>query len=344
MSIFLAIHAVGTATGAVGITDLSDEAGTPPSGEVFAAPGVLTLPPGGLGFLQQNAAPLAFTGEAPQDIEQDDPADDGEYPGESEATDEAPAAEDTSADEPLVGEGPPTDELPAEETAAEYTAPIEYVGPPVEVWEPLPWDIERGPNWTDRVLLTYDDCMSDPDRFIAVLDHATDIGVGLLIFPTGNCVLMFRNLWDLDLLQIIRERGHWVGHHTMSHPDLTRLGHNQLIAEITGNVDSNLLRPPFGSFNNRVVEAAISVGKSIVYWSLDTNDWRRGSTEESVVAFIIEYAQPGDNVLMHLQHAAFSENALTQIQAGLAARGLRVCAPAPVYLRPTPSQVPPNIC
>jgi peptidoglycan/xylan/chitin deacetylase (PgdA/CDA1 family) len=215
---------------------------------------------------------------------------------------------------------------------------------PEPQWEPQPWNVGRGPNWTDRVLLTYDDCIADPDRLIEVLDHATNLDIGLLIFPHGNCWQMY-NRWGLDLNQIIRERGHWVGNHSNTHPDLTRLSRSQVISQITGPVESNLLRPPFGAFNAMVTEAAESVGMRIVFWTLDTNDWRGGGrSEDRVVAEVLERAEPGDNVLMHLQHAGFSVSALDRIHAGLGERGLQLCRPAPPDQRPTPVQVPDNIC
>lgn len=342
LSLVIGSYAVGTATGAVDLAEFNDQVAPPNSGAP-AFSGGLNLDPQASLFPSSQQVPLAITGAAIQVVETDGPGEGSNLAGET-------PTQGVEVGEPL-GSDALTDPTAAGDPAAagESTEPGEPEVPalPTEPeepeWEPLPWDINRGPNWTDRVLLTFDDCMNDPDQFIAVLDHATSIDVGLLIFPTGNCVMMYRSMFDLDLLQLIRERGHWVGHHSMSHPDLTTLGQNTLIAEITGNVESNLLRPPFGAFNQRVIDAAISVGKSIVYWSLDTNDWRGGS-EQSIIDFVVENAQPSDNVLMHLQHAAFSANALTQIQSGLAERGLRVCRPAPAEQRPTPAQVPGNIC
>jgi len=355
LSFIIGGYAIGTVfrpdAGAADLSDFGENLGA----GIYAVPGALVFERNGTGILNYSPMALAVIG-APEDLVTDGPGEGAEL---DEALNDEGLFED-ELDEDVLDEQEHDPELPDMELAdpqspsdgmeypgSEYEgeyAEIEYDNLAEVEWEPQPWDITRGPNWTDRVLLTFDDCMNDPDRFIAVLDHATAINVGLLIFPTGNCVIMYRNLWDLDLLQLIRERGHWVGHHSMSHPDLTTLSHNRLIAEITGNVDSNILRPPFGSFNRRVIDAAISVGKSIVYWSLDTNDWRRGSTEQSIIDFVVEYAQPGDNVLMHLQHPAFTENALSQMQAGLAARGLQVCGVAPPAQRPTPSHVPPNIC
>jgi peptidoglycan/xylan/chitin deacetylase (PgdA/CDA1 family) len=185
--------------------------------------------------------------------------------------------------------------------------------------------------------------MNDPDRFIEILDHATANDIGLLIFPTGNCVIMYRNLWDLDLLALIRERGHWVGNHSLSHPHMTRVSANELNRQLAGGAESNVFRPPFGDWNRRVLDAAQAQGMYLMMWDLDTDDWR-GRTEQDVVDVVVNYAQPGYSVLMHLQHQGFSVGALDAIQAGLQERGLRLCRPAPLELRPTPVELPGNIC
>lgn len=239
----------------------------------------------------------------------------------------------------------PEPELVTEAEPAEEPEHERYVVPepePEPIWEPQPWNIDRGPNWTDRVLLTYDDCMNDPERFIEVLDHATELNIGLLLFPTGNCVLMFRNHFGIDLLEVIRERGHWFGNHTISHPHLPRVGRNEIIRQISWP-ESNLLRPPFGNWNRQVYDAAASLGMRLVMWDLDTSDWR-GHSEQHIIDFIVENAEPGDNVLMHFQHQAFTTRALTEIQKGLRERGIELCRPAPPDQRPTPVEVPENIC
>lgn len=213
---------------------------------------------------------------------------------------------------------------------------------PEPIWEALPWDKDRGPNWTNRVLLTFDDCMADPDHFIGVLDHATELNIGLLLFPTGNCVTMFQNMFGIDLPQAIRDRGHWMGNHSITHPRLTRSGRAEIARQISWP-ESNILRPPFGDWNHVVYEVAADLGMRIMMWDLDTNDWR-GKSEQEVIDLIVTYAEPGNSVLMHFQHQGFSTDALSAIQRGLRERGIELCRPASVDNRPTQVEVPENIC
>jgi len=219
--------------------------------------------------------------------------------------------------------------------------PVEEHEPEV-IWEPQPWNIDRGPNWTDRVLLTYDDCMNDPEHFIYVLDRAASLDIGLLLFPTGNCVSMYQNMFGIDLLGAIRDRGHWFGNHTISHPNLTRVGRGEIARQISWP-ESNILRPPFGGWNRAVYEVASELGIRLMMWDVDTNDWR-GYSEQEIVDFVVATAEPGDSVLMHFQHQAFTGEALAAMQQGLRERGIELCRPAPPAERPTPVQIPDNIC
>jgi len=246
--------------------------------------------------------------------------------------------------------GPPAPEIVelAEAVGAPWYAPPVFSGGlsehvPEPYWEALDWDIDRGPNWTDRVLLTYDDCMSDPYRFIEVLDHATASNIGLLLFPTGNCITMYRNRFGLDLLEEIRSRGHWVGNHTISHPHLARVSRAEVARQIAWP-ETNILRPPFGSWNQMVYQVAAENGMRLMMWDLDTNDWRGPKAEQDIIDLVVTYAEPGNSVLMHFQHQAFTTNALSQIQYGLRARGIELCRPAPIWERPTPALIPDNIC
>lgn len=208
---------------------------------------------------------------------------------------------------------------------------------------PQEWDSDRGPNWTDRILLTFDDCITDAERFIEVLDHATYLDIGLMIFPHGNCLTIYANN-GLDFEQLVRERGHWIGNHSINHPNFRLLSREEIKTQVLGGAQSNIVRPPYGSFNDTVLEVLEETGQKLFIWNVDTNDWRRGMNRQRVVNNAVQNAQLGDSVLMHLQWWGFTAQALSEIKEGLSARGLELCRPAPSVLRPTPVEVPLNIC
>ena len=64
-------------------------------------------------------------------------------------------------------------------------------------------------------------------------------------------------------------------------------------------------RPPYGSINQAVIEAAASVGYTKTFlWDIDTVDWKPiadgGPTAEQIAAKVISNAVNGSNVLFHL--------------------------------------------
>jgi peptidoglycan/xylan/chitin deacetylase (PgdA/CDA1 family) len=88
-----------------------------------------------------------------------------------------------------------------------------------------------------------------------------------------------------DLVREIAARGHAIGNHTETHPNLFWLGRARLrdefrrcqeaIASVVG-VPPVLMRPPFGIRNPLVNSAAWEVGiRSVVMWTLIPGDWRQ---------------------------------------------------------------------
>ncbi|HMR20912.1 MAG TPA: polysaccharide deacetylase family protein [Micropruina sp.] len=153
-----------------------------------------------------------------------------------------------------------------------------------------------------------------------VLVGAARLGLGLMLFPTGNCIRQGR--FDA---RFARARGHYVFNHTVSHRQLTRLSYAGVLRELgTPGIQSRYGRPPFGDWNAMVARAYAAKGMRIWLWNIDTNDWR-GHPRDSVVGTVVRSARPGGTVLMHMQWHGFSVEALTRMKAGLAERGLGVC-------------------
>ncbi|MDR0816192.1 MAG: polysaccharide deacetylase family protein [Desulfovibrio sp.] len=124
--------------------------------------------------------------------------------------------------------------------------------------------------------LTFDD---GPSRFTPqLLDALNDYGIPATFFLVGSMAEKYPYL----VRRIVAE-GHEVGNHSWSHPNLRMVPRDRKLAEIA-RTDVLLrslgaaplfLRPPYGAFDNSTVEAAGSLGLSIILWSVDTKDWRR---------------------------------------------------------------------
>lgn len=189
----------------------------------------------------------------------------------------------------------------------------------------------RGPNWTNRVTLTYDDCPKSLSAFKTVILEAERMNVGLAVLPTGDCVTAGR----IDPA-FARAHGHYVFNHSVSHPNLTSLSRAGVLRQLSApGIETTYGRPPYGAVNSAVRSAYAAKDMRVWLWNVDTNDWR-GKSQSEVVNYVVSHAKAGDSVLMHMQWNGFSASAIRQMKDGLAARGIGVCRNngAPTEVRP----------
>lgn len=113
-----------------------------------------------------------------------------------------------------------------------------------------------------------------------------------------------------NTLRRMQSRGHQLGNHSWSHPELNKVSAEQLASEIdqTNNAikqavgtKPNIIRPPYGAFNRAVLEQVRQRGMSAVVWSVDTRDWADRNSE-IVCSRAVAGARNGAVILMHDIH------------------------------------------
>lgn len=133
--------------------------------------------------------------------------------------------------------------------------------------------------------------------------------------------------------------GHEIGSHSWNHPNLTTQSDAEIreqlrktdaiLTEITG-APARMLRPPYGAFNDHLVEMA---GVPLILWSVDPLDWKDRDAE--IVADRITAAPAGAIILAHDIHES-TVDAIPQVIDAFIARGIRfvtvstLVAPAPL--------------
>lgn len=110
-----------------------------------------------------------------------------------------------------------------------------------------------------------------------------------------------------DLLKNIAERGHELANHSYNHPHPNTLSKNKnkeqilkaetIIQEITG-VKTSLYAPPYGEYNDVVLNAAQELEYKTIMWSIDTIDWKRPPADV-VKSRVLKKIHNGAIVLMH---------------------------------------------
>jgi peptidoglycan/xylan/chitin deacetylase (PgdA/CDA1 family) len=184
------------------------------------------------------------------------------------------------------------------------------------------------PNAGPGVALTFD-MGGRMEPAVDILNFLITNRVCATIFATG---VMSETAQGQQVMAIIKAHPELfeIGNHTMYHCDLVRGGGGSpstqpcvggaftadrirqemteaeaILRAGTGQNPQPYWRPPYGSFNDAVLNAAASVGYTKAFmWDIDTIDWKPisdgGPTAQQIAAKVIGNAVNGSNVLFHL--------------------------------------------
>lgn len=140
------------------------------------------------------------------------------------------------------------------------------------------------------------------DKTIPILDILDKYNVKSTFFLVGGWVEKYP-----DMVQEIFRRGHEIGNHSDTHAHMNQLDadgiRNELrimsdrVEKLTG-VRPVLFRPPYGEYNNRVIEVARAEGYEAVQWSIDSLDWKDRGTQD-IIKQCTHRVENGDIVLFH---------------------------------------------
>lgn len=110
-----------------------------------------------------------------------------------------------------------------------------------------------------------------------------------------------------ESVKFIAEAGHDVGNHSDTHPHLSKLEKNKITSQIedcnkkienAGAPRPILFRPPYGDYNNLVVETTNELNMHCIQWDIDSLDWK-DPTPDEMVQKIKKKLRPGSIILMH---------------------------------------------
>lgn len=139
------------------------------------------------------------------------------------------------------------------------------------------------------------------DKTLGILDLLDEYNIKTTFFLV--------DIWTQKYPELVKEivaRGHEIGNHSTSHPQMSKLNETQIAKELNTQADNVLaiagvrpvlFRPPYGDYNNRVITIARVQGFVPIQWSVDSLDWKNRGAQE-----IINRAtkvKSGDIVLFH---------------------------------------------
>ena len=176
-----------------------------------------------------------------------------------------------------------------------------------------------------KIAISFDAAWGD-EHTKAILDTLDKFNVKTTFFLV--------NFWAEKFPEDVKEiaaRGHEVQNHSATHPDLSTLSKEQIEKELDVLADTveklvgkrpTLLRPPFGAYNNTVIQTAESMGYKVIQWSVDSLDWKSISAQQ-IIERVTRNVKPGSIVLFH-NNAEHVEEYLPVILEKLQADGYEI--------------------
>ncbi|MDV2884722.1 polysaccharide deacetylase family protein [Alkalihalophilus pseudofirmus] len=156
------------------------------------------------------------------------------------------------------------------------------------------------------VALTFDDG-PHPSVTPQVLDTLNSYDAKATFFMLG-----IQAQYYPSLVQAVAAEGHEIGNHSMNHPDLTSINDEKVRGELEQTnihikeavgFSPATMRPPYGAYNELLVDVMKDAGTPIILWSIDSLDWK-SRDKDKIAQRVLEDIHDGAIVLMHDIHQA----------------------------------------
>lgn len=140
------------------------------------------------------------------------------------------------------------------------------------------------------------------DKTAEIMTVCEQYGVNATFFLVG--------FWVEDYPEVaksIAERGFEIGLHSSTHPDMANLSIKQMEMELTKNqqiiqsvcgVEAKLFRPPYGSYNDALIDTCRELDIKVIQWSVDSLDWK-GLSAGEIAGRVCSKSKEGSIVLFH---------------------------------------------
>jgi peptidoglycan-N-acetylglucosamine deacetylase len=164
------------------------------------------------------------------------------------------------------------------------------------------------------------------DRTEDLLKILKDHNIKTTFFLVGFWVDKFP-----EMVKKISDEGHEVANHSARHPKMSTLSKEQIIKELNSTSEkieaitgkpTTLLRPPFGDYNNNLIETAQELGYQVIQWDVDSLDYKDYGTQ-SIVDRVLKKVGNGSIVLFH-NNATYTPEALPIILDELQKQGYEI--------------------
>ena len=153
-----------------------------------------------------------------------------------------------------------------------------------------------------QIAISFDAAWGNDDTQ-TLIDILAEYDVPATFFVVGAWVDKYP-----ESVKQLSDAGHQIQNHSNTHPYMTQLSRvkmedeikccNEKIKAITG-VEPTLLRPPYGDYDNSVVDTIASLDMYTIQWDVDSLDWKDNATPDSICKRVTSKVKNGSIVLFH---------------------------------------------
>lgn len=199
-----------------------------------------------------------------------------------------------------------------------------YATEAAQVWQSgarsLPvYSVER----TDNKIAISFDCAWGTEHTDAILSALAEAGVRATFFT-----VQFWAEEHADCLKKVSDAGHEVGTHSATHSYMSRQSEAEIRAELESSSQAitavtgkpvTLFRPPYGDYDDLLIDTCRNMGIMPVQWDVDSLDWK-GLSAADIAERIISRVKSGSIILCH-NNGLHTAEALPIIIDALHAKG-----------------------
>ena len=178
-----------------------------------------------------------------------------------------------------------------------------------------------------KVAITFDAAWGDEDAQ-QIREILNKYQVKATFFVVGDWVRKYP-----DLVKQFAEDGHDIANHSNKHPHVNNLSREAVekdimaaheeIKKITGQ-ECNLYRPPYGEYNETVLQAAENCKYYTIQWDVDSIDWK-GYDAPTIISKVLNHKHLGNGSIILLHNGTkHTAEALPQLIEGLKGKGYEI--------------------
>ena len=178
-----------------------------------------------------------------------------------------------------------------------------------------------------KVALTFDAAWGNEDT-AKILEILKKHDVHVTFFMTGGWVESYP-----DDVRAILAAGHDLGNHSENHKNMSRLSDDvkkdelmkvhEKVRDLTG-YEMFLCRPPYGDYDNAVVNVAKDCGYFAIQWDVDSLDWKDYGVD-SIIKTVTEHKHLGNgSIILCHNGAKFTAQALDTLITKLKDKGYTI--------------------